>query len=376
MEEPDVVIIGAGPAGTATAAEINDRSDKQVVLIDRRKEIGVPGRCAGGIGYEQMELVKLKVPRHVVTNDVYGMKLFSPNGTEVTFEDKGPLGYIVDRPKFDQWMHSRCDPEKTETLLGTPARTNGDIVTCGTRKFRPKTIVLATALDIKHAQQAGVNVWVDPSDIHKCTQVTVETRKFDQKYLWLYFGKEPAPEGYAWVFPESDTRVRIGLSIPLLRPENIQSLLKEFLLHHDLSTAPKSFQTGKLIPTIYYKKSIVTGKVALVGDAGFQCDPATGGGVGHAILCGKLLGWCIVRGTPLSTYDAEWRGFIAKKMETDYIIKRLLASFTDSELDGFAVALKGLGLRSPADIPSAGMKILKGNRRLLWKAMKLKIFRM
>jgi len=375
IEEPDVVIIGAGPAGTSTAAEITDCSDKTVVLIDRREVIGVPGRCAGGISYDQMDLVHLKAPQHTITNEVFGMKIFSPNMTELTFEDNGPLGFIVDRPKFDQWLHTRIDPEKCETLLGTPAKTNGDIVTCGTRKFRPKTIVLATALDVKMAQSAGINVWVPPTDVHKCVQVTIESRKFDTKYLWLYFGKEVAPDGYAWVFPERDNLIRVGLGISQSNEHSVSRLLDAFILKMELFGAPQTFRTGKFIPTLYYPKSITNGKVALVGDAGFQCGPSTGGGIGSSLVCGKILGSCIALGKSLETYDKEWRQSIQEKMETQYLIKRLLAGLDDSELDQFAEALKAYKLRSPADIPTVGKKILLGNRRLLWKAMKMKLLR-
>jgi len=44
-EEHDVVVVGAGPAGSITALVAADRG-LDVLLIDRNPEIGVPVRCA------------------------------------------------------------------------------------------------------------------------------------------------------------------------------------------------------------------------------------------------------------------------------------------------------------------------------------------
>ncbi|MGB2825476.1 MAG: NAD(P)-binding protein, partial [Thermoplasmata archaeon] len=42
--EVDILIVGAGPAGSTTARFCADR-DTEVLMIDRRREIGYPVQC-------------------------------------------------------------------------------------------------------------------------------------------------------------------------------------------------------------------------------------------------------------------------------------------------------------------------------------------
>ena len=48
MMETDVLVIGAGPAGSA-AAKHAALGGASVILIDKKSEIGTPKRCAEGI---------------------------------------------------------------------------------------------------------------------------------------------------------------------------------------------------------------------------------------------------------------------------------------------------------------------------------------
>ena len=58
LETRDVVIIGAGPAGS-TAAEIISKAGFDVLLLERDNEVGAHNSCGGGIGYFLKELFEL-----------------------------------------------------------------------------------------------------------------------------------------------------------------------------------------------------------------------------------------------------------------------------------------------------------------------------
>ena len=51
-DDYDIVIVGAGPAG-ATAATYAAKSDFSVLLIDKKKDIGVPLQCGGFLTHER-----------------------------------------------------------------------------------------------------------------------------------------------------------------------------------------------------------------------------------------------------------------------------------------------------------------------------------
>ena len=57
MEEIQVAVVGAGPAGS-TAAEVAATFGAEVALIEQKNEIGSPVQCGGFLpeGYELREL--------------------------------------------------------------------------------------------------------------------------------------------------------------------------------------------------------------------------------------------------------------------------------------------------------------------------------
>jgi len=49
MEEYDVIVVGAGPAGLRAATKLA-KNGINVICLDKKQEIGVPVRCGEGLG--------------------------------------------------------------------------------------------------------------------------------------------------------------------------------------------------------------------------------------------------------------------------------------------------------------------------------------
>jgi len=105
--ETDVLVIGAGPAGSSTAkhAALNGAD---VIVIDKKSEIGAPKRCAEGVSKEGLKKLKIEPSTRWVTKELSGVRLIAPNGTGVWLnEEKVKLpeaGYILERKVFDKHM--------------------------------------------------------------------------------------------------------------------------------------------------------------------------------------------------------------------------------------------------------------------------------
>ena len=82
----DVVVVGAGPAGSMTA-RFAAMNGCDTILIEKRQEIGSPVRCGEGLARHFVEDTKLPYNRKWIATEVKGAKIFSPNGTELTIEE-------------------------------------------------------------------------------------------------------------------------------------------------------------------------------------------------------------------------------------------------------------------------------------------------
>ena len=99
----DVLIVGAGPAGTI-AARTAARSGLSVCLVEKRPAVGAPVRCAEGIGKEALQEFIDPDPRWI-SAEMNGAAVVAPDGTKMVLESSmagGKVGYILDRKFFDR----------------------------------------------------------------------------------------------------------------------------------------------------------------------------------------------------------------------------------------------------------------------------------
>src|SRR3974390_2880041 len=107
QEDYDVIVGGAGPAGSVAA--LNAAAESDVLLIEKRPEIGAPVRCAEAVPLIDTPLVfqtsfekYVKPDRKWVASEVNAVRATAPDGTivEVSGEmlaTEAPLGIILKR---------------------------------------------------------------------------------------------------------------------------------------------------------------------------------------------------------------------------------------------------------------------------------------
>ena len=109
----DIVIVGAGPAGSSAALAATKRGGK-VLLIDWNQRIGVPVRC--GEFVPQMIARHADFPSHCILQRIKKMKTHLPGGS--VFEMKSP-GYMIDRSLFDRELAASAALAGAEVSIGT-----------------------------------------------------------------------------------------------------------------------------------------------------------------------------------------------------------------------------------------------------------------
>src|SRR5262245_23771203 len=120
----DVLVIGAGPAGSA-AGIAAARAGARVTVVDRTR-FPRPKTCGDAISNSAARLVEslgageaLERAPHAV---VRGALAIFPDGSVVRRSYGAEPGLIVERYEFDRLLRDQLDGERVEVVEGVPVR--------------------------------------------------------------------------------------------------------------------------------------------------------------------------------------------------------------------------------------------------------------
>ncbi|MCD1296007.1 digeranylgeranylglycerophospholipid reductase [Methanocella sp. CWC-04] len=382
--EYDVIVIGAGPAGSQ-AARAAASEGLDVLLIEKRQEIGDPVRCAEGVGKEGISKF-IEPDQRWICAEVTGSRIYSPDGTMVELAEKhsgNEVGYVLERKIFDREIAKLAAKAGAEVQVKTQAR--GLIIENGYVKgikgmyrgtefeARAKVVVGADGVESRVGRWAGINTALKPKDIETCAQFLITDIDIDPTYCEFYIGSKYAPGGYVWVFPKGKREANVGMGMlgSHFKGKHPIEYIREF--------AEWKFPEGKIIETVVgavpvsgmLPKLSVNGLV-LVGDAGHVSDPITGGGIINALesgdIAGKVIAECIKAGdvsqAKLSKYDHEAREKLGKMLDRNYKVKEVVTGVSDNTMNAVAHSLQGVSF-DDISIPKLLTEVVKRNPMVL-----------
>ncbi|MCK4655118.1 MAG: NAD(P)/FAD-dependent oxidoreductase [Candidatus Cloacimonetes bacterium] len=99
----DVVVIGAGPAGSVTS-RFAAENGASVLMLERDREPGIPVRCAEGVSHRGIAPF-IEIDKRWIANQIDVAKLHAPNGESAYMYNNG-TGYVLERRIFDTVL---CD---------------------------------------------------------------------------------------------------------------------------------------------------------------------------------------------------------------------------------------------------------------------------
>lgn len=382
-ERYDVVVVGAGPAGSVTAKTAAERG-LDVLLIERNQEIGVPVKCAEGVSKEIEKFVALD--RRWICAEVKGANIYGPDGTKVVLsaETMDETGYVLERRIFDKFLASEAARAGAKIRVRTEAYdlieeegyAKGVYVRCmgeDTRVFAP-VVVGADGVESRVGRWAGINTRLQPSNISVCAEFLMCDIELNGDYSEFFLGSEVAPKGYAWVFPKGGDCANVGLGIGGdVSDEKHRALdyLKAFVRN--------KFPDGKTVAEMYgvvplsgpSYESVADGLI-LVGDAARQVNPLTGGGILYAMHAGEIAGDVIAKAVQekdfskkrLMEYENRWRSEFGKRLETGFIAKEFFFKLSDEDLNTLAHSLVGVKIKE-LSTGALLMELVKRNPKML-----------
>jgi digeranylgeranylglycerophospholipid reductase len=381
----DVIIVGAGPGGSMAAKTVAE-AGLDVVLLEKRQEIGDPVRCAEGVGKRAL-CQMVKPEPEWIASEVKGARIYAPDGRSIVMsEDKSgsEVGYVLERKVFDRGLALQAARAGAKVMVKTRAlgllRKEG--IPCGITAMRigeplrieAPIIIGADGVESKVGRWAGIDTTLKLKDIESCAQFLVYDPSLDDEYTEFYLGNSIAPSGYAWSFPKGEKLANVGLGIQGSRssPGEAMRLLHEFMKSH--------FPNGKVVemvvggdPCAGIIESATADGVMLVGDAARQTDPLTGGGILNAMEAGIIAGEVAVKAITsgkvsragLKEYEDRWRESIGRHLARSLEFKEFFVKLTDKDLNLLFGSLAKEDI-SKMDLPSMLRVLFKLNPKLLW----------
>ncbi|OQY28105.1 MAG: hypothetical protein B6244_08355 [Candidatus Cloacimonetes bacterium 4572_55] len=332
----DVIVVGAGPAGS-TAAQCAAEQNVSVLLLEKDREIGVPVRCAEGIsGRSLRQFVDptMNSSRAWIGQEIQGARLIAPDGHYVDIFDDH-IGYVLERRIFDRYLaqlaaesgaHVRTNCEVDGLLFDERNFVSGVRIRRGKKseRIQAKVVIGCDGVESRIGYWAGLKTTLRPKDMESCYQYTAAHPDINENLCQFYVGSNYAPGGYAWVFPKGKGIANIGLGISGGQSDlnkNAKQILDQFMSVHFPKAEILSAICGG-VPVALFMKRMVSDGIMLAGDAAHQVNTMTGGGIASGMFGGREAGRIAAEAvieddvscSRLSNYHDRWEKVQGKKL--------------------------------------------------------------
>jgi len=311
----DAIVVGLGPAGAATAAELG-RAGLSVLGLEW-KAMPRYKVCGGALSARTDRL--LEPDYHSVVEETIHRVRFQFAGTE-PFEiaSSDPLAYMVMRDRFDAYLVQKAREVGVlvhENERAVNVREYADRVEVDTQQGRYRSRVLVGA-DSANSLVARTLFLERRGRVLGALEGEIPLNGTSSRLaagtIVLDFGMVAG--GYAWVFPKAG-RLSVGVAGFQGQHRSPRSGYERFVgTEPTLDGLAVPDGLGHPIP-IYCGRAaerlpLTTSRSLLVGDAAHLVDPVLGEGIYYAILSGRMAAESIVDHlhglTPdLTAYDAE-----------------------------------------------------------------------
>jgi len=355
MRQVDVVVVGAGPAGAVAAEEARRAGPGlDVLLLERDRAVGAPVRCAEGVGDAGLREFADPAGADWVARKITRVIFIAPDDTEVRVAERD-VGWVLDRTRFDAFLAARAVAAGAELLVGTEAagmrhcpdgrwhvRLRGP---SGEETIRARIVIGADGVEAMVGRWAGIDTRVPSRDMESCAQYVLQGIDFDPDAIYLQFGDQVAPGGYAWVFPKGVGVANVGLGMVALKSDgrNARQYLDDWVARRYPRGARTGYTVGGVIVHTTVKQTYADG-VLLAGDAAHMINPLSGGGIVNAMKAGRLAGRTAAAAiqendtTPrrLAAYHQAWMDLLGDDHLKYYRIKQALEGLDDQFFNGLA----------------------------------------
>ncbi len=357
-ENYDVVVIGAGPAGSR-CSEIMAKNGLDVVVFEKRAEIGAPKRCAEGLGVEAIKRLGFSGKENFVMQTINGAYVYPPDiSLKKSIIYNETAGYILERKLFDKVLAYKAakagakfftNSEVLDVLKDENGKITGVVVCRDGEELevKAKVVVSAEGIEAKVARKAGINTTNKITDVDSGFQYEMANLKLEDPHkLYFYLGNEVAPRGYIWIFPKGEHVANVGIGIGGNVEKPAKWYLDKWIEENEEIFGEASIieENAGGIPVGGLLEDMVLDGFVVVGDAAHTVNPIHGGGMDEGTRAGEIAAEVILKAFKkgdfshdfLAKYNELWWNERGKKLKKVEKLRMVVERLSDEDLNFLA----------------------------------------
>ena len=311
----DLIVAGAGPAGSAAARTAAMRGLD--VLILEKSPFPRYKPCGGALSLKALSMLDRPLSPQVLERKITGARVHYRD--LVAERHKGyEIAWLINRSAFDQHLLEKAllSGARAMTEKVVDFRDGGELVSVQTKDGIYKSRFLVVASGCQDALNKEIAGPESRENMGLCLVSEIETEEERiveslGSALDIHFGV--AGGGYGWIFPHRGyCSVGIGgLSSSLPHP---RQAMRRFLRENGFPEEARL--SGHLIPQGGNRRRVARGRVLLAGDAAGFVDPFTGEGIYYALASGRMAGE-MVGDVPAAIVARSYESRIEKELGRD-----------------------------------------------------------
>jgi geranylgeranyl reductase family protein len=371
MERVDVLVVGAGPAGSAAAIHLV-RAGAAVLLTDKAR-FPRDKPCGGGLTGRALKQLPCDV-EPVVERVVDRMVMRVGYRGKLARASREPLIAMTQRRRLDLHLAEQAaavgaDFRDGVSVADLELEDDGVSARVGESCVRAAFLVGADGANGVVARAAGLG---DGIVRGVALEGNVPWSTLDQpeyeSAAWVELGVVPG--GYGWVFPKGD-HANLGVGGWMDEGPRLRDHLERLARSHGVDPGAVTDVRGHRLPMRHLGAHAACGRVLLVGDAAGLVDPLSGDGMYEAFVSARLAASAIGTGRP-EEYEAALSAALDRHAAASWKAKRAVDRYPRACLwtlrapkvfDAVAGLLRG-DLAHPSDAPRIARPPLRVLSRL------------